>query len=155
MKKSTKILIASAVILGASGGVFAFGKHHNHWKFSPEEKAAFVTERVVDKLTLDDSQQLNLQAFVEEVLDSMEEIKADRETHMAEIEALLAEPAFDQGRALQMIQSKTQQISDRAPAAIASLAVFLDSLNTEQKAQVQSFAAKGMNHARGHSGYYQ
>lgn len=138
------------MILGISGGVFAYGKH-NHWGFSPEEKAEFVSERITKKLDLNDTQQQNLQVLVTDALALMEEMGEDKEAHKAEIQSLLAEPEFDQNKALQMVQAKTQKINDRAPAAIASLALFLDSLDMEQKTKVQSFIDKGMHHGRRYS----
>ncbi len=150
MKKSTKIVIATAMILGISGGVFAFG-NHGHWGMSPEDKAEFVTERVTKKLELRESQQQNLQVLVGDVLVIMKEIRAERDNHKAKIEQMLAEPVLDQGKALQLIESKTRQINDKAPEVIASLALFLDSLDSSQKSQLQSIIAKGMHHRHGHS----
>ncbi len=150
MKKSTKIIMATALVLGISGSVFAFGKH-GHWNMSPEEKAEFVTERVTKKLELRESQQQNLQALVGDVLVLMKEMRAERDNHKTQIEEMLAEPVLDQGKALQLIESKTRQINDKAPEVIASLALFLDSLDSSQKSQLQSFIAKGMHHRHEHS----
>ena len=150
MKKSTKILIATAMILGVSGGVFAFGKH-NHWGISPEDKAEFVCERITKKLNLNELQQQNLQALVGEAMDLMREMRAEKAANKAEVEALLTPQVFDQNKALQMIQTKTQRINDKAPAVVASLAVFIDSLDEDQRAKVQSFVANGMHHGHRHS----
>lgn len=150
MKKSTKILIATSLILGISGSVFAFGKH-GQWGMSPEDKAEFMTERVTEKLNLNESQQQNLQVLVGEVLAFMQGMRAERETHKTQIQEMIAEPVLDQGRALQMIETKTQLVSEKAPVMIASLASFLDSLDTAQKTQLQGFIAKGMHHGRRHS----
>ena len=138
MKKSTKIIIAALTALGLSGGVFAYGKH-NHWRMDPQDKAEFVVEKAAKKLDLNESQKGNLKALADDVLVLMQEVRANREMQMKEVQQMLAEPVLDQARALQMIQQKTQAINDKAPAAIASLAVFLDSLNAEQKAQLQDF----------------
>ena len=150
MKKSTKIIMSTALILGISGSVFAFGKH-GHWGISSEDKAEFMTERVTEKLDLRESQQQNLQALVGDVLGLMKEMRAERDAHKIQIEGMLAEPVLDQGRALQLIETKTRQINQKAPEVIASLALFLDSLDTSQKAQLQSFVAKGMHHRNRHS----
>ena len=150
MKKTTKILIATAMIVGISGSVFAYGKH-NHWGFSAEDKAEFITERVTKKLDLDEIQQGNLKVLSGEILALMSEMRAERETHKAQIEAMLAEPVLDQAKALNLIQSKTSQINNKAPTVIASLAAFLDSLSLEQKTQLQGFVSKRMHHRKGHS----
>lgn len=137
------------MILGVSGGVFAYGKH-NHWGFSPEDKAEFVKERVTKKLDLNEAQQQNFQVLAGDVVALMKEMRADRESHKAQIEAMIAEPVLDQGKALQMIEAKTRQVNEKAPAMIASLALFLDSLDTSQKAQLQNFVSSRMHHGRGH-----
>ncbi len=149
MNKSKKSLIAIAMLLGVSGGVFAFGKH-NLWGISPEDKADFVTGQVTKKLDLNESQQQNLEMLAGHVLSLMKEMRADKEIHKVQIVKMLAEPILDQARALQMIHAKTRQINEKAPAVIASLAVFLDSLEANQKSQLQSFVSKGIHQRHKH-----
>ncbi len=149
MKKSTKIIMTSLLALGISGGVFAYGSH-SHWGMSADEKAEFITERVTKKLDLDEAQEQNLQVLATDMLQLMEEVKSGRQEHMNEIQQMLADPVLDQAAALKMIEDKTQAINDRAPATIASLALFLDSLNPEQKSELQSFVSERMHHKRGH-----
>jgi hypothetical protein len=68
--------------------------------------------------------------------------------HSDEIAELLQDPNFDQARALELVQLKTQVINDKAPQVIASLAVFLDSLNAGQKQQLQDFIQHHRSHHR-------
>ncbi len=150
MKRTTKILIATAMIAGISGGVFAYGKH-NHWGISAEDKVEFITERVTRKLNLNDIQQGNLNALARDILALMNEMHASRETHITQIETMLAEPVLDQAKALNLIQAKTSHIANKAPTVIASVATFLDSLNLEQKAQLQQFVSNRMHHRHGQS----
>lgn len=147
MKKSTKIIIAALTALGLSGGVFAYGKH-NHWKMDPEDKAEFVVEMATKKLDLNDTQRQNLEGLAGDMLGLMTEMRTSREMQIQEVQQLMAEPALDQSRALQLVQQKTQAINDRAPAVIASLALFLDSLSVEQKAELQSYMDKHQKHHR-------
>ncbi|MCP4488915.1 MAG: hypothetical protein GY820_16630 [Gammaproteobacteria bacterium] len=149
MKKSTKIIMVGLLTVGISGGVLAFGAH-NHWGMSPDENAEFVTERVTSKLDLNESQQENLKVLAKDMMALMEEMKAGHRAHMEQIQQILVEPVLDQTAALQVIQDKTQAINDRAPAAIASLALFLDSLDADQKSKLQSFVTERMQHKRGH-----
>lgn len=149
MKKSTKILITTGLILGISSGVFAYGQK-NHWGITPEDKLEFISERVTRKLDLNEIQQANLQSLASEVLDLMNEMHASREAHKAQIQAMLSEPVLDQVKALNLIQTKTSQLTDKAPAVIASLAAFLDSLDVEQKAKLQQFVDQRMNHRHRH-----
>lgn len=149
MKKSTKVLIATAMALGISGGVYAFGKY-NHWGFSAEDRMEFVIERVSKKLELNDIQQQNLQTLAKEVLALMKEMRDERSAHLAQIESMLKEPVLDQAKALNMIETKTASISNKAPAVIASLAVFLDSLTIEQKSRIHEFIERDAHHYHEH-----
>jgi len=149
MKKSTKIIMASLLALGVSGGVFAYGAH-NHWGMNADEKAEFVTNRVSKKLDLDETQRQNLEVLAKDMLALMEEMRNSRQAHMNEIQQMLGDSVLDQNRALKMIQDKTQVINDKAPAAIASLALFLDSLDAEQKSELQSFVADRMHRRHKH-----
>jgi len=147
MKKSTKIIIAALTVLGISGSVFAYGKH-NHWKMAPEDKAEFMVEMATKKLDLDESQRQNLQALSGDMLALMQSIRASRELQMQEIQQMIAEPVLDQTKALQIVQEKTQAINQQAPAVIASLALFMDSLSVEQKMEIQSFMDEHRQHHR-------
>ncbi len=145
MKLSTRIITAVLLIAGSSGVVYAFGKH-NDWGMSPEEKIEFVTDRVTSKLDLDSQQQENFGKLAQTVAQLMMDAKATRQQQINEIGALLQDPSFNQARALELVQQKTQMINENAPLVITSLAVFLDSLSPEQKLQLQDF----LKHHRGH-----
>ena len=147
MKLSTGIITAVLIIVGSSGAVYAFGKH-NHWGMSPGEKVEFVTERVTKKLGLDSQQQENFSNLAQTVAQLMMDAKATREQQVNEIGTLLQDPSFNQARALELVQQKTQKINENAPLVITSLAVFLDSLNAEQKSQLQDFIKNHRGHHR-------
>ncbi len=147
MKLSTRIITAVLLVAGSSGVVYAFGKH-NDWGMSPGEKVEFVTERVTRKLDLDSQQQQNFTQLAEIVVQIMQDARITKTQNVAEIGALLQEPSFNQARALELVQQKTRMISEKAPLVIASLAVFLDSLNLEQKQQMQKFVQHHHQHNR-------
>ena len=138
MKLSTKIIAAVLLITGSSGVVYAFSKHGD-WGMSPEEKVEFVTDRVTKKLELDSQQQENFTRLAQTVAQLMMDARATRAQHFTEIEALLEESSFNQARALELVQQKTQMLNEKAPLVISSLAVFLDSLSAEQKQELQGF----------------
>ncbi len=138
MKLSTKIIIAVLIVAGGTGAVYAFGKH-GHWHMTPEEKVEFVTERVTKKLELDSQQQQNFTALAETVAQIMIDARAAKQAQIDEIVQLLQEPSFNQARALEMVQLKTQTVNEKAPLVVSSLAVFLDSLDAEQKSKLQEF----------------
>ena len=148
MKRSSKIIAAVILIVGGSSAVYAFNKG-GHWHMTPDEKVEFVTDRVTKKLDLDSQQRANFSALADTVAQIVIDARATKQQHVAEIEVLLQEPSFNQSRALEMVQQKTQMINEKAPLMIASLAVFLDSLNAGQKQELQEF----IEHHREHHGH--
>ena len=149
MKLSTKIIAAVLLIAGSSGVVYAFSKHGD-WGMSPEEKVEFVTDRVTKKLELDRQQQENFTQLAQMVAQLMMDARATRAQHFTEIEALLEEPSFNQARALELLQQKTQMVNEKAPLVISSLAVFLDSLSADQKQELQGFLEHRHKHRHRH-----
>jgi len=148
MKLSTKITTAVLLVVGSSGAVYAFSKHSD-WHMTPEEKVEFVTDRVTKKLDLDSQQQQNFTTLAETVAQIMLDARATKEQHVTEIGELLQDPSFNQARAMEMVQQKTLMINEKAPLVISSLAVFLDSLNAEQKQQLQDFVKNHRHHRHG------
>lgn len=138
MKLSTRIVTAVLLIAGSSGVVYAFGKHGD-WGMTLDEKADFVGERVSKQLQLDTTQQQNFRELAGLVAGIVAEARADRQAQFEELSAMIEQPSFDQARALELVQQKTEMINQKAPQVIASLAIFLDSLNAEQKRQLQDF----------------
>jgi len=149
MKLSTRIITAVLLVAGSSGVVYAFGKHGD-WGMTPAEKAEFVSERVTKKLDLDSQQQQKFDDLANLVVEIMQQARATREHQVSEISQLLEDPSFNQARALELIQQKTQLVNDKAPLVIGSLAVFVDSLNSDQKQELQEFMQRRHRHGHGH-----
>lgn len=147
MKLSTKIITAVLLVVTGSGAVYAFSKH-NGWGMTSAEKVEFVGDRVTSKLDLDATQRQNFDQLAETVLAIIEEVKPMRDQRVGEISSLLQEPGFDQARALELVQKRTRLIDEKAPQVIASLAIFIDSLNAEQKQQLQDFVQHHHDHHR-------
>ncbi len=148
MKLSRTLVIAAVlVVVGGTGAAYAFGKH-GHWHMTPAEKVEFVTDRVSKQLELDVTQRQNFTALAELVAQIAVDARADKAAQMAEIEQMLAAPVLDQARALEMVQEKTGMVNAKAPEVIASLAVFLDSLQPEQKQEMQEFIEHHREHRR-------
>lgn len=148
MKKSTKIIAITTLIVGLSSTVFAFAGN-GHWKMSASERAEFVNDRIASKLELTETQKNQLSSLTDDILGLAGEIKETRNSHKLLVQQLLSEPTLDQSKALGMIHQTTQMINDRAPETIASLAAFLDSLDVEQKAELQEFIEHKMKHKHG------
>ena len=138
MKISTRIITAVLLVAGSSGAVYAFSKHSD-WGMSADEKVEFISDRVTSKLDLDDLQRQKFTELAELVASTLQEVKPGREEGFEEIASLLQEPSFNQARALEMIQQKTQLVNEKAPLVITAMAGFLDSLSMEQKQELQEF----------------
>lgn len=152
MKRSTKIIAAVVLSIGVVTGAAAFGKH----KFGdPAKKAAHVVSYIADELDLDTSQEQALGALKDEMLAAAEIMHKDGEPLKTDIQALMSAETFDQGKALEMITSKTAAINEAAPTLVAALGNFLDGLNADQKAEVLEFMDhKGGRHGRhGHGNW--
>ena len=147
MKISTRIIAAVLLVAGSSGAVYAFSKHGG-WGMTAEEKVELISDRVTRKLNLDDQQREKFAELAELVAVTLQEVKPGRDQHFAELDSLLQESSFNQARALEMIQQKTQLVNEKAPLVISSLAVFLDSLSAEQKQQLQEFMQHRHEHHR-------
>ncbi|HMB72470.1 MAG TPA: Spy/CpxP family protein refolding chaperone [Gammaproteobacteria bacterium] len=149
MKLSTRIITAAMLVAGSSTAVYAVSKHGD-WHMTPEEKAEFVTDRVTKKLSLDTTQRQNFNDLASLVAGIVAEARASKSEQMEELSALIQAPNFDQARALELVREKTGMVEENAPQVIASLAVFLDSLNSEQKQQLEEF----IEHRHQHDGHY-
>jgi len=147
MKLSTRIITAVLLVAGSSGAVYAFSKHSD-WGMSADEKVEFISDRVSNKLDLDSLQRQKFTELAELVVDTLQEVKPTREQRFDEITSLLKEPSFNQARALELIQQKTQLVNEKAPLVISSLAGFLDTLSMEQKEQLQEFVQQRHEHHR-------
>ena len=143
MKKSTIIIAVTVLTLGVTSGVLAYGAH-SAWKMSPEKKAEYVTEKITENLELDVIQQENLRALSVTLLDILQDVRSNRNEHREMVQQLLSEPTMDQAKVLQMVQQKTQMINDKAPQLIASIAGFLDSLDSEQKKELREHMGEHM-----------
>jgi Spy/CpxP family protein refolding chaperone len=149
MKLSTRIITAALLVAGSSTAVYAFSKHGD-WHMSPEEKADFATDRVTKKLNLDTTQRQYFGDLANLVAGIVAEARANRSEHIDELSAMIRASNFDQARALELVREKTGMVNERAPEVIASLAIFLDSLNVEQKQQLEEFFEHHREHHRQH-----
>lgn len=150
MKRRTKIITATVLALGIAGGAAAVGKH----KYSdPEKRADHAMSFISSKLELDQTQVQSLEALKEQLMAARSTMHGDTESHKAELKALLAADTFDQARALELLNSKTNQVNTSAPEVLAALGNFLDGLNAEQKGEIlDAMERKGKR--GGHFGHH-
>ena len=142
MSKLKKIIIATVVGVITLGGLIACtgpGHYENNAK-----RSEFIAKR----LDLNEDQKQKLDALMATIKTERQEYKGHLKQ---EITTLLAESELNQKAAFVMLEQYTNKILESAPTVIASIAEFTNSLNDEQRAQVQKFMAKARSHGR-HSG---
>lgn len=145
MQRSSKILITVVLTLGLAGAATAYGKHRFG---NPEKRATHMVNYVSDELDLDSTQQQALTVFKDQLLSSRAVVRDEMTETREELKSLFAADVFDRAKALELINTRTSQINSMAPELVGSLGDFLDSLNADQKAQINEFIAeqKGRHH---------
>ena len=149
MKTSSKIII-TVLTLGMAGGVFAYGAHKFN-NMTMQDKVEMVNDRVASKLDLDQTQQNNFSAMSSKMVALLQQAKSQTGDHQAMIQGLITEQPLDQTALLERINAKTSLVNQHAPEMVALLANFVDSLNTEQKAELKEMIDHKMSHhGKGH-----
>ncbi|MBL7002894.1 MAG: hypothetical protein ISR69_02560 [Gammaproteobacteria bacterium] len=141
MKKSSKIILATVMVIGVSGAAVGFGKHHFS-NMPLSEKAEMINQRVGDKLELNDLQKDHFSQLTGRVSELMQQAKAERPDKKELINQFLNDQPLDQNALLQKLNDKTQLVNQYAPEVVALLAKFTDSLTTEQKEEVKEMLVK-------------
>lgn len=120
---------------------------------SPEERAAWATERVADKLNLDDSQK----AAFEKVAQEMVAMRGARTEFMIDLSGKLKELSQDKTLTVEEVNTLRDQIKaefdKRANAVIPDFVTFYNTLDDQQRDMVTAQLQKMGNHMeRRHSG---
>ncbi|MFT4608283.1 MAG: hypothetical protein ACI9V8_000161 [Urechidicola sp.] len=89
-----------------------------------------------------ESQKIQLSSLTDDILELVGEIKETKKGHKLIVQQFLFEPTLDQAKVLDMVCQISQMINDKATETIVSLAYFLGSLDTDQKAELQGFVEK-------------
>lgn len=143
MKRSSKIITVLVLSFGVVGGAVAFGKH----KFSdPAVRADYAVGYISEELELDAIQKQNLDALKDQLIVAGASMKNNMSPLHTEVRSMISADTFDQARALEIVNQKTMAMNEFAPELVTALGGFLDSLNTEQKAEIIEF----IDHKRTH-----
>jgi len=150
MQKSSKIILVTVLTVGVVGGVFAYGAHHHFSNLTAQEKAEMISDRIDRKLDLNDMQKQNLDALTLHLADLVQQARENRQSRFEMLNEVLSDGPVDQAALLQKINDKTALVNEKAPEVVAKLAVFIDSLETEQKAKIQQMIEHRSQHRFGH-----
>ena len=142
MNKFTKIATVALTVTGLAAGGIALADR------SEGERGSRMMNRVSERLELDENQRAALDSLFTEVTEMRQLVRGNGDDMRAELTTLVTAETFDQGTALEMINSRAAAIQTSAPELVAAAAVFLDGLSAEQKADISEFAEKGHGHRR-------
>jgi len=116
------LVLSSGLVLARHGGFCAGGEIvHN------------ITGFVSYKLGLGEEQGAKLAEFVDQLGALRQSWAAGRADMSDEVESLLAAPALDRERALQLVEERQRAMADYAAKLVDDFADFSDSLEPEQR----------------------
>ncbi len=153
-------------LIGVFGTAVLFGglsacAHRHHGGMMSEADMTQMRERFIDKasreLALDAAQKAKLGLLADAIKAQRNALMGDATNPAAnpgtnprtELAALMAGSQFDRSRAQALVDSKTGALRDKAPAVVAAMADFFDSLQPAQQQKVRDFIARGRGHWRG------
>ena len=161
-------------LIGVFGTAVLFGglsacAHRHHGGMMSEADMTQMRERFIDKasreLALDAAQKAKLGLLADAIKAQRSALMGDatnpaanpasnpstnpRTNPRTELAALMAGSQFDRSRAQALVDSKTGALRDKAPAVVAAMADFFDSLQPAQQQKVRDFIARGRGHWRG------
>ncbi len=150
MKRSTKIITTAVLTFGIIGGAIAYGKS----KFCDHAaRADYMASYVSEKLELNESQDLVLNALKDQLQNTRNQMKEEMTQAHEQMRELFTADSFDQAKALELLSDKTSAVNANAPDVMVALGNFLDSLNAEQKAKILEFMDHKSEGRFGHRGF--
>lgn len=145
-------------LIGALGATVLFGSlaacshgHPHRMGSMTDADMAQMREKLIDKagreLSLDEAQKAKLGVLADALKAQRAALVAGGQPPRAELQALMAGAQFDRAKAQGLIDAKTGAVRDKAPAVVAALADFYDSLQAPQQQKLRDFMAS--RHGRG------
>jgi periplasmic protein CpxP/Spy len=143
-----RTLIGIVGVTALFGTVAACSHHaHDRWQaMSDEDAAKFkarMIERVGRKLDLDEAQKTRLATLADKLREQRLALLGETRDPRAELHSVIAGPTFDRGKALGLVQAKTQAVQTKGPEVITAAADFFDSLRPEQQDKLRTFMDRG------------
>ncbi|NOR71961.1 MAG: hypothetical protein GQ532_20130 [Methylomarinum sp.] len=140
MTKLKKIMMGIVVSIVTLGGLIACTGPNHHERFA--KGGEFMAKR----LDLNEEQKNKMKLLFETIKTEVQEYKDNQPKQ--QIIALLAEPELNQSEAILMLEQRSNRIKESAPTVIAAIADFTNSLDNNQRTQLQEILEKGRPHGR-------
>ena len=153
--KRTLIGVFGASALLAGFAAFSQRSGHEHgWHAMSEADVTAIKGRMIEKvgsrLDLDATQKAKFGVLVDRLHEQRNALVGNATNPRAELQSLIAGPAFDRAKAQALVEAKTAAVTGKAPEVIAALGDFYDSLRPDQQAKVREILSQG--HGAWHRG---
>ena len=142
LTKRSLIYITGGALLTAGVVACNHGMHFG----TPEERGEWVVEKVTRELELDTAQQARLETVKDEFLDMRRDMRSDREQTRADVLAMLQQPTLDRDKANSIVTGYVEKFNTRSPQNVDAIGDFYDSLNDQQRAELNAFIQHKMEH---------
>jgi len=131
------ILIAAVFLTAGGSMLYAhLGPQWGPGCWNPEERAAWITDRLTKRLDLNDTQRQELEAIVTELGEKRKELHELHSKTRDELLGILRGKTIDQARVSQMVEEHKQRIGDLITSAGDRLTDFAAKLAPEQRARL-------------------
>ncbi|MEJ2157973.1 MAG: Spy/CpxP family protein refolding chaperone [Desulfobacteraceae bacterium] len=128
------IISSAAVCVALIGLAFAAGPGSGGWHRTPEEKVAYITSKIAEKLALDDAQRAALDRIADEFIAEHQRISSDRQVFKADFIEILGKEEVSPEELNALFDTKKPLIEEMMQLASVHIAEFHSILTPEQRA---------------------
>ena len=145
-----RTLIGLASVTALFGGLAAWAGHAYGWHGhgDPAERQARIVDFASRRLDLDAAQKARLEALAVAVQAQRQALVGDAANPRAELQQLIAGPAFDRTQAGALLQAKIRALQLKSPELINAFGDFYDSLRPDQQGKLREALSRGHRHGR-------
>ncbi len=133
MKKRITIISVVVVSVALIGLAFAAGPGSGGWHRTPEEKVAYVKDKIAKGLSLDDAQKVTLDRIADEIVSEHQEIRSGRQAFKTELIEILSKEEVSADELKALFDTRKPIIEEVMQMASAQIAEFHSILTPEQR----------------------
>ena len=133
MKK--RMIIISIVVVSVTliGLAFAAGPGSGGWHRTPEEKVAYVKEKIAEGLALDNTQKATLDRIADEIIAEHQDISSGRQAFKADLMEILSKEEVSAEELKALFDTRKTVIDEVMQMASTHIAEFHSILTPEQR----------------------
>lgn len=130
------------MILAAGGIALASGCRHH----TPEQRVAYVSEKIASKLDFNDQQKALLKDITDEVAKDMKEARERKKASAEEIKSMISGDVLNKTRVKELMKERQAFIDSKMDKYIDKVAALHATLTAEQKKEILEKIEKFQNH---------